>query len=187
MYRLLGILGMASWLCLTANADTFQVIFHDSTFNGPAVGSGTFSFPEDLSDGTYTLGDLSSYRMNFLINFPSGPEMFTEADLCQAAGMLSSLQFTVYNHGTQFHFSGFSGCGFGGSMEFDKPDGAVLSTEPDFMEFSSANLGYISADSKEQRLDGIYTSQAVPEPESIWLVSLGVSAILVLGRIRRRR
>jgi len=68
-----------------AKADSFNVVFDNSQLGSSAiVGTGTFSFPQVLGDGTYALSSLTGFNINFTI----GSFTFTTANISNSACIL---------------------------------------------------------------------------------------------------
>jgi hypothetical protein len=169
MFRTGCLLLITFAICSAANCSTFAVTLYSQSFSTPVVGTGTFAFAPNLGDGTYDSSSLSSYSLTFDVQGTS----FTNSDLRYLpapCGTVGSFQFTIYDGGSQFYFSGNGGCGLG-SITFERGN-ALLTFEPSGIGPPPPDL-YITNVVSGTDQSGVYsTTVATPEP--------GTAALMVL-------
>ena len=121
---------MMATLCTAASGLTFDFEFDntiDATVTAPLVGTGTFTFDGDVSDGTFPLNSLPNYDFDFEFD---GARLFGTADIVTPIGNILVQISTVGS--TRFVTFGGSGGGpFGGSIDFSDASG-TLSFQPNF-------------------------------------------------------
>lgn len=173
------------WACQpVALADSFNVVFDDS-IECPqcgVVGTGTFSFAQNLGDGTYSLTSLTGYNIDFAI----AGTTFTNANISNPD--LSAVLVVIHGGGTQFYFDNTGVFGpFGGSLDFGTnfSNGPFLTTEPDYFGPPPLDL-YQAKDNQGNFYFGVYQSSTVPEPSSLLLFCAGLLGIGGLVSLRKR-
>jgi hypothetical protein len=160
----------------SANALSFTLNFDDtfnSTLNPPFVGTGNFSFDENLADGTYVLGDLTNVA--FDIDF-SG-DLFDETHV---ATPLEEVLIIISKAGQQVNFSNLLPFGsgfFSGSIDFFNPansDIIALSFEPPAF---NGSLNAYAAAGFVNSFSGNY-ADPIPTPALLpGLLGMGLAAL----------
>ncbi|MEM7311559.1 MAG: hypothetical protein AAF497_00265 [Planctomycetota bacterium] len=177
---------LVSILSSPGKASTFEFSFDnnpdDQTVADPFVGTGSMSFNETLSDGTYPLLDLTDLE----INFQFGSDVFKNVDIVTP---LDEVLVVISDNGQSLNFSNVNGYGSGqfiGSIDFINPQNQStlgLSTEPpDF----GGNLDlYLTVDATGYpQYFGNYGATLVPEP---YTATMAFLAMLPLVSYLRRR
>lgn len=167
----------------SAQASVHFNVYFDNTFDEVVsadhlIGTGTFSFDNDLLDGSH----LYTTLVNPQILFTLMGETFTQADMSTSAALEVVLYTTP--RGRDFYFSAPIGSGAyaGGSVDFLNSNGATLSLEPSGFSPVPFNLYFGFGGSLDSA--GNYGATLVPEPASLSIYSLLFA--LVAARYRRR-
>ena len=179
------VLGVAS-LGAASSADASMLfnVYFDNVFDEvvtaqDVIGSGTFGFDNDLLDGSYLYTGLVNPQIVFTVM----GETFTQADMSTSPAM----EVVIYTtpRGRDFYFSAPLGSGayFGGSVEFQNANGAILSLEPAGFSPIPYNLYFGSGGTLDA--SGTYGSVVVPEPGTFSMMSTLFT--LVIGWTRGRR
>jgi hypothetical protein len=177
--RILCLFVVFSAVSIAAHADNFNVIFYsEPSTSSPVVGTGTFSFDNNLGDGTYALSSLTNYNIDFTV----GSSTFTDAGI---ANPISEILVVIYGGGSQFYFSNTNAYGtgpYGGSIDFTNIDGSDLTTEPPGYGAPPLDL-YQATDSSENSYFGMYdTSSVIPEPSGLLLLGTGLMGLVSVVR-----
>ncbi|MFK8028657.1 MAG: hypothetical protein AB8G18_00315 [Gammaproteobacteria bacterium] len=150
-------------LSQSANALSFNLSFDDIAL-GETVGSGVFSFDEDLSDGSYTLDSLTN--VIFDVSFING-ESF---ELIDTEDLLNEVLavITTENGIQRLRFgnvNGNSGGNINGSFDFFNGTGSNLSFEPgvDGGDFYGTSDFF-----------GNYSAVTIPVPPAIFFLMSGL-------------
>jgi len=168
----LATLGLLSFTA-PANALSFNLNFDntaDNTLSAPFVGTGTFSFTGNVSDGTYTLTSLPDY--NFNITF--GTTTFTNANITTTPSTVLAI---ISGSGTGINFSNTSPTGDGGSsgsIDFINGLNDLTFEPPGF----GGNLNLYQASANSSNYLGNYTNPA-PTPVPFEFEPTG--AVVILG------
>ncbi|MEI6332845.1 MAG: PEP-CTERM sorting domain-containing protein [Pseudanabaena sp.] len=167
----LATLGLLSFTA-PANALSFNLNFDntaDNTLSAPFVGTGTFSFTGNVSDGTYTLTSLPDY--NFNITF--GTTTFTNANITTTPSTVLAI---ISGSGTGVKFSNNTSNGAGGSIDFINGINDLSFEPPSF----GGNLNLYFANVNSTQYFGNYgVSAATPTPVPFEFEPTG--AVVVLG------
>lgn len=158
-------------------------VYFDNTFDEVVsvyhlIGTGTFSFDNDLLDGNHLYTSLVNPQISFTVM----GETFTQADMSTSAALEVVLYTTP--RGRDFYFSAPLGSGAyaSGSVDFLNSNGATLSLEPSGFSPVPFNLYFGFGGSLDSA--GNYGATLVPEPASLSICSLLFA--LVAARYRRR-
>jgi hypothetical protein len=141
----------------------------------PFVGQGTFSFDDDLQDGSHLFNSLSNPAMSVVI----GGEAFSLADKLLYD---KSLAVVIFDGGSRFYFDGPQAANsiLGGSLELTNARFSTLAFEPSGYTLPPYNL-YLSI-GPNSSVAGTY-GNLVPAP----LPFVGIAAALASTRRLRRR
>jgi hypothetical protein len=170
----LATLGLLSFTA-PANALSFNLNFdnvNDNTLSAPFVGTGTFSFTGNVSDGTYNLTSLPSYDFN--ITF--GATNFTNADITTTPSTVLAI---ISGSGTGINFSNTSPSGdggFNGSIDFINGLDELSFEPPSFG--GNLNLYFANVNSNSTSYFGNYSNPA-PTPVPFEFEPTG--AVIILG------
>lgn len=174
---------LALLLAMPAMANNYNVVFTNGPDGGAVVGTGTFSFSDNVGDGSYYLNSLGGFSVDFNI----GAATITNADIDTD---LSHVLVEIYGDGSEFYFDsdGEYYGPRGGSLDFAGVNGSYLTTEPNYFGDGPLNL-YQASDGEGANYFGTYGasgsgSTSAPEPAS--LVLLGSGLLFTLRRKLRR-